>query len=105
MYSGNRMLPQGQGQGQGQGQDQIRFMTPQWREEFENFYFGRIQEFHDCYVKNDQHHHHHHHHHCLNHSPRLIETTPYVTDGLFPGWPTTVYFQWIQVRLACHTRS
>ena len=47
------MLPQGQGQsqGQGQGQGQIRFMTPRWREEFENFSLGRIQEFHVCYVK------------------------------------------------------
>ena len=44
------MLPQGQGQRQGHGQ--IRFMMPQWREEFVNFYFERIQEFHDCYVKN-----------------------------------------------------
>ena len=26
-------------------------MTPQLREEFVNFYFERIQEFHDCYVK------------------------------------------------------
>ena len=35
------MLPEGQGQ--------IRFMTPQRRQEFENFLkFGQIQ---DCYVK------------------------------------------------------
>ena len=43
------MLPQGQGQRQGHGQGQIRFMTP--REEFVNFQFEEIQEFHDCYVK------------------------------------------------------
>ena len=26
-------------------------------------------------------------------TPSSSETTLYVTDGLFPGWPTTVHFQ------------
>ena len=37
-------------------------------------------------------------------TPRSSETL-HVTYGLFPGWPTTVHFQWIQVHLACLNRS
>ena len=29
---------------------------------------------------------------CLNHSPQLRDTTPYVRDGLFPVWPTNGKF-------------